>query len=280
MALKKLTTFAFAALLMIAGSAQLSASRGGAAELSPNLHIVPKAQKADKKTGPGFMAFLKRSASSLGQSFVAAVRTPTQNGVKIAKKSPVQRVVSLSAKMYKKSDVPVALPAFGLQSAFFPAMDFHSNEKPVVLAKDNPNTLNIRLFEAKTSSLPPPQGVEQAFLLQSVRMAALKEDYSLLRRLLNLLRPGGALRPERSPHAQQKVVDACDGALLALPGLVESHSIASGKVGPATAMGKNPFKNHLTIDPASADRLLTHGPMGEGSALRRDRSRDNWSKSL
>lgn len=275
-ALKKLTTFAFAALLMLAGSAQLSASGGGAAELSPNLYIVPKAQKADKKTRPGFVAFLKRSASGLGQSFVAAVSTRGQNGVKIAKKSPVKRVVSLPAKMHKKSDVRVALPAIGLQPAFFAAMDFHSHGKPAALAKALSDALYVRLFEAKTGSLPPPQGVDQALLLQSVRMAGLKEDYSLLRRLLDLLRPGGALRPERSPHAQQKAVDAGRAALLALPNLADSHSIAPSTADLATAMGKN----HLTIDPAQPAALLTHGSMGEGSALRRHRSRDHRSQSV
>lgn len=279
-ALKKLTTFAFAALLCLAGSAQLSASKGGAAELSPYLHIVPKAQKADKKTGPGFMAFLKRSARGLGQTFVAAVQIGGKNSVRIAQKAPLTRSLTLLAKLGKKSDVRVALPATGVRPAFFAAMDFQRNSEPVRPVQENVITVYIRLFEAKTGSLPPPWGADQSFVPKAGLSAGLREDYSFLRRLWNLLRPGVSLKPGDSPHArtnnQPQGVWPGKGYVRALWGL------ANGPESPkkAPGMGKNRIKFHLTIDPAKPAILLTHGSMGEGSALRRHRSRDHRSQSV
>lgn len=280
MALKKLTTFAFAALLCLAGTAQLSASKGGEAELSPNLHIVPKTQKADKKNGPGFVAFLKRSATGLGQTFVAAVQTGRKNSVKVAQKAPVTQSLPLAAKWSKKSDVRVALPATGSQPAFFAAMDFRSHGEPAVPGHAAAVPLYIRLFEARTASLPPPAGAGRSFLSQNELSVGLKEDYSLLRRLWNLLRPGVSLRSERSQHA----FGVREAAAI---GLVMCHArglqrLANGPESPtkAPAMGKNWIKFHLTIDPAKPALLLTHGPMGAGSALRRHRSRDHRSQSV
>ena len=280
MALKKLTTFAFAALLVLAGSVQLSASQGGAAGLSPNLHIVPKAQKADKKTGPGFLAFLKRSASGLGQTFVAAVHSGGQNSAKMAKKSAVKPLAHAMAKISNKSDVRVAQPATCLQPALFAAMDFQSKSEPAQLVKNCPDTLYIRLFEAKTSSLPPPESRDGSFLPRSGLTAGLKEDYSLLRRLWNLLRPGVSLRPQRSPHAcaNRQAMDIWPdkGHAKALQGLTNGPEVPVK----APAVGKNSIKFHLTIDPAQPAALLTHGSMGAGSALRRHRSRDHRSQSV
>lgn len=280
MALKKLTTLAFAALLLLAGSAQLSASRGGTAGPFPNLHIVPKAQKADKKTGPGFMAFLKRSAAGLGQTFVVAIKNGSQRDSKIAQKAPVKPVARVWVRLGKKSDVRVVLLATSLQPAFFTAMEFHRNSEPAQLGKSSADAVYIRLHIAKTGSLPPPQGAYGAFLPQSAVTAGLKEDYSLLRRILNLLRPGVSLKPQRSPHAQSGVQATLTVGSVGLPtGAGVPRAVPEGAP-KATAIGESRAENHLTIDPAQPATLLTHGPMGAGSALRRHRSRDHRSQSV
>lgn len=280
MALKKLTTFAFAALVFLAGSAQLSASQGGAAELSPNLHIVPKSQKADKKTGPGFMAFLKRSATGLGQTLVAAVKTGSQTGSKLAQKPRAKHAVHAWAKQGKKSDVRVALPGAGLQLAPFSAMEFQRSTEPAAPGQKISVPSCIRLFEAKTGSLPPPGGSRQALMPQSGLTAGLKEDYSLLQRLWHLLRPGVSLRPERSPHAYKVREATANGPVASYAQGLERLTNGPEIPTKAPAIAKNSIKFHLTIDPAQAAILLTHGPMGAGSALRRHRSRDHRSQSV
>ena len=272
MALKKLKTFALAALLLLAGSAQLSASKGGAAELSPNLHIVTKSQKADKKNGPGFVAFLKKSAKGLGQTFVAAVNAQSPSASKVAQKSPARRAGLGIARIRQKSDVRVALPATCLQPASSAAMDFHSNGEPAQLVKNCIETVYIRLFDAKTGSLPP---LAPAVASELATLAGLKEDYSLIRSILNLLKPGVSIKPARSPQAQRHPWGLIDriGRGSAATGRPQSTSVTE-MLAPASA------RNHLTIDPAKAAELLTDGTMGARSALRSHRPRDHRAQSV
>ncbi len=226
------------------------------------------------------MAFLKRSATGLGQTLVAAVKTGSQTGSKLAQKPLAKRSAYAWAKQGKKSDVRVALPGAGLQQAPFSAMEFQRHAEPAAAGQKISVTSYIRLFEAKTGSLPPPRGLRQALLPQSGLIAGLREDYSLLQRLWHLLRPGVSLRPERSPHAHRaREAAATDPVTRYVQGL---ERLASGPEMPtrAPAIPENSVKFHLTIDPAQAAILLTHGPMGAGSALRRHRSRDHRSQSL
>lgn len=276
MALKKLTTFAFAALLLLAGSAQLSASKGGAAELSPNLHIVTKSQKADKKNAPGFMAFLKKSATGLGQAFVAAVNTRSHNSVKVAHKSRLRRANLAAAQKSNKSDMRIALPAACMQSAFSTAMDFHSNGESAQLVSSCAATVYIRLFEAKAGSLPPPW---VHVLPKSATVADLKEDYSLIRSIFHLLRPRVSIKPGRSAPARWQPFTGRVGALStpAATGLSQPMPVGDE---PALARAKDPVRNHLTIDPARATVLLTDGTMGARSALRSHRPRDHRAQSV
>lgn len=308
MNLRKLTTLALASLLILAGGSQLSAYRGSQVELSrkiqdvsegrrtgsalkpsPNLHIVPKTKKTEKKTEIGFTAHLARSAKGFGRTFLSLVTAPGSERVKSAYKRPARPrgIIEIAQSKHIRQHLTVAASCCDMRQNLIGAESICVGGYPedTVLPADFGQIPGIgppaefRALPHQKRSISPDD-------------ARLYTNYSILLRLLKALRPVlHAQQPELTTESH--LVTSGARPLTAKPGFsanagAEAEPVSAvrlsfdyGSVPALRALSQiDTARMYFTIDPLKPSTLLTDGPMGARSALRRDRSRDNRPQSV
>ncbi len=125
MGLKRLSRSILFSLAVFAGVAELRAHVAPLGEVSPDLTVVQKqASLQQKKNAPGFGAYLRQSAKSLGASFVAAVKVNRSDRALALKKA--KRVLGAHHSAPKTPVLAQAVNSHGQQTALS-AIHYHED---------------------------------------------------------------------------------------------------------------------------------------------------------
>lgn len=270
MNLKRLTRIALAALLFSAGTAALSAKQGGVGILSLNQHNGKSAEYQQKKNQTGFTARLMQSGRALGRS-VATLFVPAGKP-KAALARHRDRGAPAKVQFFASGRQVTKLVSWHTEYAYISDMAGNPKEAasgqsrwislietpaaiPVAATTGPPHSLYILIGD------PCLNYVSLLTTHGSVRGTWVSNARGLMLWLREMIRP---LRPGRNSSN------------------VASRDTLTDQFGMHSLRNRAKYgvilpQMQLTIDLPSATRLLAHGAMGSGSALRSHRSRNDRS---
>ncbi len=248
-------------LTLVAALAASGGAFASAGKVSPNLNIVQKAKKSDKKQKVGFTAFMKQSAQNWGRGVVRLVAHAGQ-----AKR----HYAAVPAQKRSSAQIKTALVNDSAADASHPhGVLFDSPALTVSPAAGACNTKEDSAAQGQKPGVPGAPAPPNRCLSGSIYTLNLPS----LRYFLDWFRPVAAVSGGMSDSAGMTHRGVKPATQRDIPQArnLSPFGQASSAQAPAAAMAHF----HFTIDPTQPHASLTHGAMGAGSALSSDRPRDH-----
>jgi hypothetical protein len=231
-------------------------------KVSPNLTIVEKAKKSDKKQKVGFTAFMKQSAQNWGRGFVRLVANAAQPKRQYATARTQKKPLTLIKTALHKRAGALTTHAHAILFEYSDLAVSHT-----VAIRNTKEGLAPECLQPSMSDAPSPP-----------RRCLPGHNYALklpsLRYFLDWFRPvaaaSGRVVNDRDPAHTIPEASLAQGEIPAGSSLtpLKSHNHTSTRANSGASF-------HFTIDLTQAHTSLTHGAMGAGSALPGDRLRDH-----